>query len=82
MSDQFAFMTATMLAEGYRARRFSPTEVAEAALARIDRLNPIINAVCFRDDATARAMAAASDARWMQGTPIGPLDGLPVLIRP
>jgi len=81
MSDQFAYMTAAAMAEGFRARRFSPTEAAEAALARIDRLNPHLRAVCFRADAPARAMAAASDARWMRGMPIGPLDGLPVLIK-
>ena len=81
MTEDFAYMSATAMADGFRSKRFSPVEVANAMLARIDAINPIVNAVCFRDDATTRAMAAASERRWHAGTPNGPLDGIPVVIK-
>jgi aspartyl-tRNA(Asn)/glutamyl-tRNA(Gln) amidotransferase subunit A len=39
-SDELALMSAVDLAAGYRARRFSPVEVIDAVLARVDRVNP------------------------------------------
>ncbi len=81
MTQDFAYMSAAALADGFRAKRFSPVEVADAMLARIDAINPVVNAVCFRDDATTRAMAKASEARWMAGKSNGPLDGVPVVIK-
>lgn len=81
MNHDFAYMSAAALADSFRAKRFSPVEVADAMLARIDAINPVVNAVCFRDDATTRAMAKASEARLVADQPIGPLDGIPVVIK-
>jgi len=49
-------------------------------LARIDRLNPALNAVISVDPAAA-GEAAASDARRAAGTARGPLEGIGVLIK-
>jgi aspartyl-tRNA(Asn)/glutamyl-tRNA(Gln) amidotransferase subunit A len=58
-----------------------PSEVAEAYLARIDRLDTDIGAyVTVTRDAALRA-AQAADERYRAGRPLGPLDGVPVAIK-
>jgi len=59
----------------------SPVDVAEAYLARIERLNPAINAVVELDAAGARAEARASARRWAAGTPLSPIDGAPIAVK-
>lgn len=72
--------SATALRDALLARRFSATELLEASFARIDALNPALNAVIAEDRAAARAMAAASDRRIAAGQ-ARPLEGLPVTIK-
>ncbi len=80
MTD-LATLTATELLALYRARQASPTEATEAVLARIDRLNPVLNAFCHLAPDEALSAAAASTDRWVKGAPRGPLDGVPVSIK-
>ena len=47
---------------------------------RIDELNPVLHAV-ITIDPEARAQAAASDERRARGAVLGPLDGIPVLVK-
>jgi len=61
-------------------RSISAVELLELHLARIERLNPSLNAVVGLDDTAARAAAVASDARRAAGQ-VGPLDGLPITIK-
>ncbi|GAA2725376.1 MULTISPECIES: amidase family protein [Streptomyces] len=51
-----------------------------AYLRRIEEINPRIKAV-LRTDPTALRQAAASDARHRHGRTLGPLDGIPVLLK-
>ena len=74
-------LTASTLLRHYRARKLSPVEVTRAVLKRIDDLNPAHNAFCVRADEEALAAARASEARWMAGTPIGLVDGIPTTIK-
>ncbi len=76
-----ADLSAGELLAAYRARALSPVEVTEAVLARIERLNPIVNAYCLVDAEAALGAARASEARWARGTPCGPLDGVPASIK-
>ena len=59
----------------------SAQELTDLYLDRIDRLNPRLNAVLALDAEGARSAAAASDARRRDGAPVGPLDGVPILIK-
>ena len=53
----------------YRSGDASPVEAARAVIARIDRLDPILNAFCFLAAEDAIRSAHASEARWMRGEP-------------
>jgi amidase len=72
--------SATALRKALLARRFSAADLLEASLARIDALNPRLNAVVAEDREAARAMAKASDARIAAGS-ARPLEGLPITIK-
>jgi len=67
--------------DGYRSLAFTPLDVLDETLARIDARNPAINAIAYLDTDGARAAAAASTQRWAAGAPLGALDGLPVTIK-
>jgi amidase len=56
----------------------SAREVTEATLARMDAVNPAINAVVARDDEAALAAADAVDAARARGDAMGPMAGVPV----
>ena len=62
-----------------RKRKVSATEILDAHLARIDAVNPRVNALVTLADADGlRARARELDARWARGEWQGPLHGLPV----
>lgn len=72
--------SATSLRAALLARKFSASELLEATFARIDALNPGLNAIVAQDRDAARMMAQASDARLVNGT-ARPLEGLPITIK-
>jgi len=80
MTD-FTQATAAELCSLYRSGAASPVTVAEQVLAKIERLNPVINAFCFTDPETTLAQARASAQRWRQGQPLSRLDGVPVAVK-
>src|SRR2546426_8373233 len=75
MSDELALLDATAQAELVRQRHVSPRELVDAAIARIERVNPQLNAVIIQRFEKARAEAAAPDL------PAGPFGGVPSLLR-
>ena len=79
--EETAFLDARALVRGYMERAFSPLEVTEAALARIGRLDPALNAFQHVDSKGALMAAKAADARWLSGQPCGPLDGVPLTVK-
>ena len=74
-------LSATELVAAYAARRLSPVEVTRAVLARIDALNPMLNAFVLVDHEAALRDARASEARWLRGEPAGPIDGVPASVK-
>ena len=81
MTDDISTLSASELVEAYRAKRLSPVEATEAALARIDDHNDAINAYLLVDADGARATARGSEARWAKGEPAGLVDGVPTSIK-
>jgi aspartyl-tRNA(Asn)/glutamyl-tRNA(Gln) amidotransferase subunit A len=73
-------LSARELAQAY-AGGLSSVDVMTATLARIDEINPQLNAIVTLDEAGAIASAEASARRWKAGRSIGPLDGVPVTIK-
>ena len=73
--------TAHELLALYRSGGASPVEATQAVLARIERLNPTLNAFCHVAGDEALAAARASEARWQRGAPCGLLDGVPTSIK-
>lgn len=69
------------IAEAVRGGEVSAVAVAEATLARIDRVNPLLNA--FTDITAERAVtaAAAVDARRAARETLGPLAGVPFAVK-
>jgi amidase len=78
VDDELCFRPATELAAMLRGKELSARELLEAHLARIDRINPALNAVVTLDAEGARAAADAADAALAGGDVLGPLHGLPV----
>ena len=70
--------TATGLSRAIHAREVSCTEVLDAYLAQVDRLNPVVNALVAMVDRDAlRVQAAERDAQLARGESLGPLHGFP-----
>ena len=81
MPTDLCSLTATELLALYRAGKLSPVEATRAALERIERLDPVLNAFWLVAVEAAIASAKESEARWRRGEPRGPVDGVPVSIK-
>jgi aspartyl-tRNA(Asn)/glutamyl-tRNA(Gln) amidotransferase subunit A len=55
--------------------------VAQAVLARLEAVNPRLNAVIARRDAACLAEAQAATTRHANGKPLSPLDGVPITVK-
>jgi amidase len=75
-----AYRTAGDLAKALADRKISSRELVDAAIARIDKLDPKINAIVVRDFDRARAAAKAADEAIAKGER-RPLLGLPMTVK-
>ena len=81
MSRELWQKSASDLTLGYANGEWSPLEVVDAIFARVEKVNPLINAIVTLDAEGARAAAKASEARWKRGAAIGPFDGVPISVK-
>lgn len=79
--DSLCKLSASDLLDAYRSRSVSPVEVTEAVLARIDRLNPKLNAYLHVDHEGAMATARAATEAWTKPGPKPLLLGVPVSVK-
>ena len=74
-------LSATELASQIRSRKISAREAASAALARLNTVNPAINAVIDHRPEETLAQADAVDAAIAKGADAGTLAGVPITIK-
>jgi aspartyl-tRNA(Asn)/glutamyl-tRNA(Gln) amidotransferase subunit A len=75
------WMTAAAAAKAIAARELSPVELTAALLARIERLDPRLNAFIRLDGEAAMEAARTAEAEIAVGHSRGPLHGVPVGIK-
>ena len=71
-------LSAVELARQLRTREVSAREVVAAHLARIDEVNPAVNAIVTLTAEHAIQAAAQADEQLVAGHQVGPLHGLPI----
>ncbi|MBX6764413.1 MAG: amidase family protein [Rubrobacteraceae bacterium] len=81
LSDELWRWSAVEIARGVRTRQISSREAVESCLARIEEVNPRLNALVEVSPEEALEMADAADRAVASGEEIGPLHGVPVSIK-
>ena len=74
-------LSAAELPSLIKSKKVSAKEAAEAGLARLDAVNPKLNAVVDHRPDDVLAQAAKVDAAIARGAAVGPLAGVPVTIK-
>ena len=80
MDQDITSLSAAEIARAVAGRKVSAREVADAMLARVDAVNPTLNAICTLND-TALDEADAVDRRLAGGEAPRPLEGVPVVVK-
>ncbi|MGA0879751.1 MAG: amidase [Ilumatobacteraceae bacterium] len=75
LADQTRWLDATAQAELVATGQVSARELVDAAIERIDRYDPLLNAVTYRWFEDARALAS------LESLPQGPFRGVPYLLK-
>ena len=81
LPTQLSELTATDALTLFRQGELSPVELTRDCLERIDTLNPKVNAFVHIAHDGAMKAAKGAEARWMNGSPCGPLDGVPTTLK-
>ena len=81
LADPLYNSSAKSLAAAIREKRISSVELADAYLARIEEVNPTLNAVVQLRADGARAEARRADEALARGESVGPLHGVPMTIK-
>jgi amidase len=79
-NSQWSFKTAVELSAALAAKQVSAVELAQGAIARIERHDSKINAICVRDFERGLQAARAADAARARGE-TAPLLGLPLTVK-
>ena len=74
-------LTAVALLDGYAKRQLSPVDVMRAVIARVEACEPKLHATYLFASERALEDARRSEARWLNGEALGPLDGAPVRVK-
>ena len=80
MDQDITGLSAARIARAVAERKVSAREVAEAMLARVDAVNPTLNAICTLNE-KALDEADAVDRRLAGGAAPRPLEGVPVVVK-
>lgn len=78
---EITFLSAIEMARQIREKEISPVELADAHLAKIEKLNPRLNAFVQVDPERVLRQARQAEAGLMAGENLGPLHGVPISIK-
>ena len=78
MSNEITGLSLCDVADAIRSRKLSATEVMEATLARIERLQPIVNAFILLEGNRAMEAAQVADELQANGEDLPSLHGVPM----
>src|SRR6516164_2361467 len=81
LSDELLSLSSVEMRRRIGTKEVSPVELVEASIARIEALNPTINAIAATDFAHARKLAISAESAARKGEQLGPLHGLPTGIK-
>jgi Asp-tRNA(Asn)/Glu-tRNA(Gln) amidotransferase A subunit family amidase len=73
--------TLQQIADGIRLKAFSPVEIIDAHLKRIESSEPRLNAFVHLDPHEAHIQASIAQSSILRGDPLGPLHGVPLTIK-
>ena len=79
--NDIIYASAKSMAQAIRNKEVSAVELVEAHLARIEEVNPAINAVVMLAAERARAEAVEADAAIARGESVGALHGVPFTLK-
>ncbi|MGN6307529.1 MAG: amidase family protein [Mesorhizobium sp.] len=74
-------LSAVRMTEGFAKGEFTPVDVAQACLDRIEAPAAALNAFCLIDAPRTLTDAESAAGRWKRGEVLGPLDGVPVSVK-
>ncbi|HKA43816.1 MAG TPA: amidase family protein [Burkholderiales bacterium] len=80
-NEKLLVLSAVELRRRIGSKQISPVELLEACIARIERINPAVNAVTAVCYDRARDEAKAAEKAVLRGDPLGLLHGLPTGIK-
>jgi aspartyl-tRNA(Asn)/glutamyl-tRNA(Gln) amidotransferase subunit A len=80
-TDALGFLSVQEASALIRARKVSPVELTRACLARIDALNPSLNAFITITAESALAQAQRAESEVQRGQWRGPLHGIPIALK-
>src|SRR5215212_2388753 len=81
MTSELEWTSASDLAKLIRRGKLSPVELVDALLARIERVNPQVNAYCTVTAEHARARARQAESALRSGDDLGLLHGVPYSLK-
>lgn len=81
LTNDITSLSAVEMRRRIGARQLSPVELLDACIARIEAVNPYVNAVTATCFERAREEARAAEQAVMKGEPLGLLHGLPLGVK-
>lgn len=81
VEGELPFLTIAEAGALFRTGKLSPVELTRALLARIERLNPLLNAYITVTAELALAQAREAEAEIRRGNYRGPLHGIPISLK-
>jgi amidase/aspartyl-tRNA(Asn)/glutamyl-tRNA(Gln) amidotransferase subunit A len=79
--EELASLSASETVQLVRSKQVSPVETTQAAIDRIEKLNPVLNAVIYTDFDGAKQKARDLEQRIMRDDTVGGLAGVPTLMK-